>query len=63
MKVSEIVGQVNEEAIWSVQLNPRQAGEPYNLTVSVQTATSVLSDVLFGDVFGYVEVKATWCLV
>ena len=37
--------------MWSVQLNPRPAGGPYNLTVSVQETTLMLADVLFGDIW------------
>ena len=43
-----IVG-VSGDAVWSVQLDARPAGGPYNLTVTLRTATLVLTDILFGD--------------
>ena len=51
MYFTMFTGNVNGDAVWSVQLNARAAGGPYNLTVSVQVTTLVLADVLFADIW------------
>ncbi len=44
-------GSVHNQPVWSVLLEARPAGGPYNMNVKAPGETLILKDILFGDVW------------